>query len=719
MKKSQFSLFMIGLFGVQAAFAQNDAAATQQLDTVNVRGKAQRSFSQSSDGSLRDRVNLGLLGKQNAFTAPITVVNYDEKIINDSQARTLVDVIAKKDVSTWQFGGESNTLTGLYFRGFQLDARQFSVNGLVGMYGTQGTASAHVASAQLIKGSSSAITGMDAEGAVSGALNIETKKASDEGNRRLSLGYFEKNRFQAAADLGQRFGINKEWGVRFNTKWRKGDTPRENYHEKNQEYAINADYRGEQLKVAFDSVYAKREAQGGRSRLQDIQNAKGTLFAAPDGKTNLLPAWQYQDTTGKTNMLTFEYDTQRAVQITGGVGYNDANYKGLLTSPTVVNNGDGSRYNTGTSRLTDQKFKTFSGNLSLRGQFDTGSISHSWNLAYDHVNRKRQTYRGTRASSRGVVVDAQKDIAAQLANMRPDYATTWESTPSMNVRTQLNSLAISDTLGLADNKVRLTLGGRLQKVEQEDKIKLTKASASRFSPMLMAAFVPSRDLAIYGNYMEDLETADMKTDEDGNTTMPKPRVTKQIEMGVRKNWGDVVSTISAFQVSRPGYWRNTGDAQGKERNRGIEVNVYGNLLNRSLRPQLGVMYLDSKVKDYPNYQSQLVSGVQVANPKILAKAGVEWDTPFAKDLTLHANLQYFGKSYQDTQKNYAFPAYTLVDVGAKYGIKLPNQQTLTLHGTVENVFNKKRWEVQRGQYDRSFAVVGMPRTFWLKADYTF
>ena len=37
--------------------------------------------------------------------------------------------------------------------------------------------------------------------------------------------------------------------------------------------------------------------------------------------------------------------------------------------------------------------------------------------------------------------------------------------------------------------------------------------------------------------MEDLEPADIKTDDDGNTTMSKPRVSRQFEVGVRKNWG--------------------------------------------------------------------------------------------------------------------------------------------------------------------------------------
>lgn len=126
------------------------------------------------------------MGKANAFTAPITVVNYDEQALNNTEARTLVDAVAKKDASVWQFGGESNTLTGLYFRGYQLDARQFSVNGLAGMYGTQGTASVQVGSAQLIKGASTAVNGMDPEGAVSGSVNIVTKKAADEGRAGLA-----------------------------------------------------------------------------------------------------------------------------------------------------------------------------------------------------------------------------------------------------------------------------------------------------------------------------------------------------------------------------------------------------------------------------------------------------------------------------------------------------------------------------------------------------
>ncbi|HFC8509538.1 TPA: TonB-dependent receptor [Neisseria subflava] len=754
-KLALMPLLIMSAFSYAADEATPETPVQQQLQEVNVRAdakrvKAARSYSIASDGDLRDRVNLGVLGKANAFTAPITVVNYDEQALNNTEARTLVDAVAKKDASVWQFGGESNTLTGLYFRGYQLDARQFSVNGLAGMYGTQGTASVQVGSAQLIKGASTAVNGMDPEGAVSGSVNIETKKAADEGNRKIGLGWFSNNRAQGTFDLGQRFGENKEFGVRANGKLRHGDTPRHGYSEDNKEFALNADYRGEKVRVAFDSIYAKRKTNGGRARMQDIQNADGRLFDAPDGKTNLLPSWNWQNTAGQTNMLTFEWDAFDNAQITGGIGYNKARYYGTLISPTVcyTTNRRGVvsssqtatcdsalQYAPGTARLTDQYFRTLSMNLSARGEFETGPVTHNWSTAFDRIVRQRATVRGSGVGSSGGIIYAGQDIESQLASFQADYPTSWESSANLDANIKVNSLALSDTLGFADNKYRLTLGGRFQAVEYTNKKEGQSGDAKRFSPMFMAAWVPQPDLVVYGNYMEDLEPADIKTDDDGHTTMSKPRVSRQFEVGVRKNWGNFVTTLNAFQIKRPGYWRGSttgktdfvaykalggaaGDKQGMERSRGIEFNTYANLLNNTLRPTLGLMYLQSTVKDYPNSRDMLVNGVQVANPRVIAKAGVEWDTPFAKGLTLNGNVSYFGKSYQDTQKQYAFPSYTLVDVGARYKTKL-GKNTLTVSSSVENLFNKNYWQVQRGQYDRSFAVVGMPRTYWLKAELDF
>ncbi len=302
--------------------------------------------------------------------------------------------------------------------------------------------------------------------------------------------------------------------------------------------------------------------------MQDIQNAGGRLFDAPDGKTNLLPSWNWQNTAGQTNMLTFEWDAFDNAQITGGIGYNKARYYGTLISPTVCLNATSTctdmqntnasgkvtarnyDYNTGTARLTDQYFRTLSMNLTARGEFETGPVTHNWSMAFDRVIRQRKTINGSGNGNSKIEVKANENIANQLASFTADYPNSWENSANLDANIKVNSLALSDTLGFVDNKYRLTLGGRFQTVEYTDK-KSQSGDAKRFSPMLMAAWVPQPDLVVYGNYMEDLEPADIKTDDSGEMTMAKPRVSRQFEVGVRKNWGNFVTTLNAFQIKRP------------------------------------------------------------------------------------------------------------------------------------------------------------------------
>ncbi|AIL32212.1 TonB-dependent receptor [Basilea psittacipulmonis] len=729
MKLKKLSFILLSISSLPVAVSQA-ADTSSQLETVVVKGTSFKTASTATDGDQRDFANLGVLGKQNVFTSPITVVNYDEQILDKTKARNLVDTIAQTDASTWSFGGETNTLQGLYIRGYQLDAKQFSLNGLSGMYSYQSSPTAAVSSAQLIKGASTAIGGMDPEGAVSGAVTIETKKATDKPINKIGLGYFTNNRLQGSFDIGRRFGANQVMGIRVNGLLRHGDTPRHGYSEDNKEFALNTDYRGENLTVALDLLYAKRKTQGGRARFQDLQNLTFAMPKAPDGSTNLVPSWQGQTTEDKTAMLTFGYETDVNVKFTGGIGYSESSYTGNFAALTMLDasgnycvGGDQSKVvcNNKGSRLSDQSNKTLSMNLAAHGNFQTGAVDHNWNAAFDRVRRVRLNYWGSKYTSA---------INTNIYN--PNFGSSAETLSGLNTKpaidaTQLAySLALTDTLGFVDNQYRLTLGGRLQWVFQDDRKNSQRGSANRFSPVVLLAWVPNPDLVVYGNYMEDLEPGSF----DSTTgEMSSPRVSKQIELGVRKNWGDVVTSLNVFQISRPGYWREEGvyngtshnadDAQGKERNRGVEFSVYANLLDKTLRPSLGVMYLDSDLIDYPTYKGELVNGVQVANPKYVVKAGIEWDTSFLKGLTLNAGLQYYGKSYQDAKKAYAFPSYTIVNMGAAYTTSLSQDRTLTVRAGIENLFNKAYWQVQRGKYDRSFAVLGMPRTFWLTADLNF
>ena len=110
--------------------------------------------------------------------------------------------------------------------------------------------------------------------------------------------------------------------------------------------------------------------------------------------------------------------------------------------------------------------------------------------------------------------------------------------------------------------------------------------------MITLAYQPTSDLIWYANYLEDLEPG--AVDEDG--VMSKPLVSKQIELGVRKNWGGTIhhhiqplstlSTGNKLLVKQLITIRvKPENSKGKERNRGIEFNLYANLIEWSLTPE--------------------------------------------------------------------------------------------------------------------------------------
>ena len=703
--KFQHTLVYTSLFMVPVVAMAENAAELEQVNVVSQLEKVK-----AAGDKHKEIVNLSLLGRQTAFTSPIAVVNYDEKAFEDKAPRNVVDAIAKTDASVVNFGGETNTLSGVYVRNLQLDMRQVSVNGLAGLYSTYNSPTAGVAAAQLIKGASTATTGMDPEGSAGASMNIETKRATDEDINKIGFGWYSNNRLQETFDFGRRFGANKEWGVRVSGKYRDGDTARKDYDELAKEVAIGADYNGDKLRVGVDYMINKRDTNGGRARLQDMQNLAFTVPSAPNGKTNLNPHWIGQTTQDETIMGTFEYDLPFNMMVDGAFGQ-------------ITNIQQNGKFNVTGIRGMDFRSRTTSGNLKLQGEIETGSVLQNWNIAYDSVVRQRDHDNSSATNGR---VTGGSIYSPTFGRLTP---TTFNLSPvKQNTDSKLTarSLALADTLGFIDNTVRLTLGGRFQWIKQLDKTTAKEVKADRFSPMVTLAYVANPNTVFYSNYLEDLEPGNVDQD---TGEMNNPRVSKQIEVGVRKNWNDAfTTTLSAYEIRRPGIIRGrtgtalaslAGKEQGKERNRGIEFNAYASLFDNTLRPSIGLTYNQAKVFDFPTYTDTIVSGVQVTSPRWIAKSAVEWNTPFVPNLTLNAALQYYGASYQDSAANYKLPSYTTVDLGAKYVVKVSEKQTLTLRGGVENLFNKHYWQVQRGMYDRSFAVLGMPRTYWANMEYSF
>src|SRR5690606_27506083 len=144
----------------------------------------------------------------------------------------------------------------------------------------------------------------------------------------------------------------------------------------------------------------------------------------------------------------------------------------------------------------------------------------------------------------------------------------------------LRSLAIIDTLDFADGRVLLTLGARLQNVQQANGY-----DESRVSPSAALVAKPwGEHTALFANYMEGLSPGQIVPFNAGYGNEGQsfaPYRTKQVELGVKHRQGALTHTLSVFQIQRPTLITAADGRSmyegGKQRLRGVEWTAFGRI----------------------------------------------------------------------------------------------------------------------------------------------
>nr|UKE85300.1 TonB-dependent receptor [Pectobacterium sp. PL152] len=132
-----------------------------------------------------------------------------------------------------------------------------------------------------------------------------------------------------------------------------------------------------------------------------------------------------------------------------------------------------------------------------------------------------------------------------------------------------------------------------------------------------------------------------------------------------------------------------------------------------LRLTGGVMLLDAELTKSvtPGAQGKRAPGTS----RFQANAGVEYDLPFLRDLTLNANVTHNGKQNVNTINTQSIPSWTTVDFGARYKTRIYNAPT-TFRADVLNAFDRNYWS---GVTSFSTVSQGTPRTLMLSVAVDF
>ncbi|MBM7344513.1 TonB-dependent receptor [Pantoea coffeiphila] len=669
------------------------------------------------DGQVANGGRMGMLGQQDARNVPFNIVSYTSKLIQDQQAKTIKDVVAN-DASIQNVQGYGNFAETYRIRGFDLNGDDMTFGGLSGVMPRQVVSTQMVERVEVFKGANALMNGSASSG-VGGMINLEPKHADDVPLTRVGVDYTGKNQLGASIDAGRRFGDNNQWGARVNLLDREGETAVDNEKRRTTLASIGLDYRGDRLRTSLDMGYQKQAFHGGRLGV----NVSGVDFIpeVPKATSNYSQDWVYSNLESEFGMARAEYYVAPDWTLYGALGGQHSHEYGAYGTPKLTD----ASGNAVIGRMDTNKFvDAFSGQAGIRGQFATGVVNHSVNLGYSAMNRREKTSYGMAKAAEAVGTNIYEPSAVNPPEMTSFGGDLNSPRPTSRVRSQ--GFLLSDTLGMFDDKLLLTLGARHQKVVvrnyyygtaiEKDKERFTK---NRWTPAYGIVFKPWESISLYANHIESLspgETAP-STATANPGTVSGISLAKQNEVGVKFDSGRVGGSLALFEIKKPKGLTNPEtkyfSLDGEQRNRGVELNVFGEPVF-GLRLNGSATWLDPKMTKTQNGTNDGKNAVGVA--EFYTVLGAEYDIKPIDGLTATARLTHSGSQYANAANTKKLDAYTTLDLGARYRMKVQDNDLVWRVG-VDNVTNKRYWSgVESGG---TYIYQGTPRQLKVSMSYDF
>ncbi|AOR62733.1 TonB-dependent receptor [Pectobacterium wasabiae] len=692
---------------VQAATAERDNS------TIVVEAKDAEAAQGLVAGGMSARASsTGLLGKKDVMDTPFNVSNMTSSFIENKQAQTLGQVVSH-DASVRVSSSQGGLLDSYYIRGFPLNEGNLSdiaMNGVYGVAPNYQLMTDYIERVEVLKGPSALLYGLSPNSSVGGVINAVTKRPTTVGNlTRLTTSWQSDSQLTQHADISRVYALdnNNLLGVRFNGNYGYGDTVWDGSDKRTQVGALGLDFSSERFRATLDLITQHLKT---RAPSRPYSFAQGvTVPDAPDGNNNISQPWGFWHSKDQSVLLHTEYDLADNVTWFTDLGGSSAHVSRLSEQvPQVTNNNGDIRSGVGNYRFTTSRYNFATG---VRADVETGSVTHKLSAQTSYY-RDRQAS----ASRAGTAIDS--NIYNPVYVPAQDIAAP--SSIYKRSSTALSGIALADTLGFWNDVLQVTGGLRYQQINSDnfsapDGGARSSYDKSAITPMLGVIVKPWQHVSLYANYIEGLSKGDVAPTTASNAgQVLTPYKSKQYEAGVKVDALGTISTLSVFQITKPSgaLVNGTFVEANEQRNRGIELDVVGSPLE-DLRLTGGVMLLDAELTKSvtPGAQGKRAPGTS----RFQANAGVEYDLPFLRDLTLNANVTHNGKQNVNTINTQSIPSWTTVDFGARYKTRIYNAPT-TFRADVLNAFDRNYWS---GVTSFSTVSQGTPRTLMLSVAVDF
>lgn len=668
----------------------------------------------------------GILGNQDYMDSAFSITSYTSELIRDRQARSVGEVL-QNDPGVRVARGFGNFQESYFMRGFILSSDDIAYNGLYSILPRQYIATELFERVEVLRGASSFLTGASPSGGgIGGNINLLPKRAPNQDLNRITLATDHAEQFVTSADIARRFGEDKQFGVRVNASRRDGGTAIDGEESQLGLFSVGLDWRGDRARVSADIGWQNNELDETRTNVSLV--GVDRVPSAPDSDSNWAQPWSYSDEEDVFGTLRGEFDFTDSVTGWAAYGFRRSDEENSLANITVADAQSGAATTSRFDNAREDEVDT--GEIGLRGDFDTGAIGHQWVVSASHFELESRNAYGLGTSTLMTNLYQPRDSAQpELGFISQDL-----SSPPLTQETELTSYAIGDTLSFWGDRINLTLGMRHQKLELASYDFISGQVSSEYdesenTPAVGLVYKASPSVSFYANYIESLRQGETAPLEDANDTplinageIQAPYVSEQTEFGIKYDGGDLGLGLAYFTTDKPRGFIDDSDpasprftTAGEDRHQGIELTSFGKL-NENIKLLGGITWLDAEQRETGN--PQLDGNEVIGVPEWQANIGTEWAIPAIDGLSVDGRVVYTGSRYADAENTQELSSWTRFDIGARYRTQL-NGKALTLRARVNNLFDRDYWASAGGFENNGYLVLGAPRTVTLSATMDF
>ncbi|ODN65824.1 TonB-dependent receptor [Methylophaga muralis] len=369
------SLALLAIHSVSAAEMVNDSAELESITvTASADASAEGLSPAHSGGQVAVGGRAGILGTLDHLDSPFNITAYTNEFIQDRQARSVGDVL-QNDPSVRVARGFGNFQESYFIRGFVLSSDDIAYNGLYSLLPRQYIATELFERVELLRGASSFLSGASPSGGgIGGNVNLLPKRAPNEPLNRITVGTEHGQQGLVSADIARRFGEEKQFGLRVNTAYRDGGTAIDDEETQLGLFSVGLDWRGDRARLSADIGYQDNQLDETRTNVTLL--GLDRIPSAPNSDSNWAQPWSYSDEQDWFGTMRGEYDVTETTTAWAAYGLRRTEEENSLANIRVTdaNSGQGNFFRFDNAR----KDEVDTGELGLRGLFNTGNVGHEW-----------------------------------------------------------------------------------------------------------------------------------------------------------------------------------------------------------------------------------------------------------------------------------------------------------------------------------------------------